>query len=99
MKRTKHYAEAALAATASKRPTAGLQVDRDSLGFDRARMKHPSGAYVQVMDRMRWLISSMDPDSLTAGFWVTRHFPLVGDAVPATTSTLICFMDRDERRG
>jgi len=51
MKRTKHYAEAALAATASKRPTAGLQVDRDSFGLDRARMKHPSAAYVQVMDR------------------------------------------------
>ena len=99
MKRTNHSAEAALATMALKSPTASSQVDRDSSGIDRARMKHPSAAYVQVMDRTRWFISSMDPDALTAGFRVTRHFPLVGDAVPATPFTRIGFMDRDERRG
>ena len=72
MRRTNHYAEAALAAKASKSPTTGLRVDRDPLGFYRATMNHPSATYAQVMDRMRWFISSTDPDSLTAGFWVTR---------------------------
>ena len=72
MRRTNHYAEAALAATASKSPTTGLWVDRDPLGFYRARMKHPSATHVQDMDCMGWFISSTDSDSLTADFWVTR---------------------------
>ena len=74
MRRTNHYAEAALAATASKSRTTGPRVDRDPLGFCRASMKHPSATYMQVMDRMSWFISSTDPDSLNGGFCVTRSF-------------------------
>ena len=87
MKRTNRGMDAALAATASKRLAASSQVDRGSSEFDGTRINHPSAASIQVMDRMRWPVSSTDPNSPTTGSSVTQlNFDLL--AIPRSTGRL-----------
>ena len=100
MRRTNHYGEARLAATASKSPTTGLRVDRDPLGLlpgqDEAsighlRASHGPNVMVHLIDGSRF--------SNRRFLGHPAHFPFVGDPVPATPFARIGFMNRDERRG
>ena len=99
MRRTNHYAGAALAATASKSPTTVLRVNKDPLGLllgqDEAsvghlRASHGLNEMVHLIDGSRF--------SNRRFLGHPAHFPFVGDPVPATPFARIGFMNRDERR-